>query len=153
MRRTANLKYQTGASIVHWLVALIPLMGFGALAVDLNNVYASLGELQSSADAGALEGARVLFNPDGSINDTAVVANATAIASLNLSDGTAPELTVQHGHWRFDPSFRDGEGIEHGGTFFPLTKTDANPLTNPDGTLRAGGLSMMISSMRSMRCA
>jgi hypothetical protein len=59
---------QRGASTVHWLLALIPLLGVGALAIDLNNVYVSSAELQSAADAAALEGARLLYMPNGQLN-------------------------------------------------------------------------------------
>jgi hypothetical protein len=131
-------KSQTGASTVHWLLALVPLLGFGFLAVDLNNVYLSLGELQTASDAGSLEGARLLYNPDGTINvgqnGTSAVDGATTAATANLSQGSAVEVvSVNRGHWEFRTSYQDAQGIERGGVFI------ANPSTTPADLVDANG--------------
>ena len=65
---------QSGASIVVWLIAIIPVLGAGAFAVDLNNIFVAQAELQAAADAGALEGARRLYGDDrtGNTINTAV---------------------------------------------------------------------------------
>jgi uncharacterized membrane protein len=60
--KTTTRRFQRGASVVHWLFALVVLLAVGAFAIDLNNVVLSRAELQNAADAGALEGARQLYN-------------------------------------------------------------------------------------------
>ena len=47
-------RYQRGVSFVLWAVALIPLMGFAVLAIDINRLFLASGELQHAADAGAM---------------------------------------------------------------------------------------------------
>lgn len=129
---------QRGASLVHWLLALIPLMGFGVIAIDLNNVYVSLAELQSAADAGALEGTRLLYNSDGTINTgqtgTSAIQGATNATQANISQGTAAEVvSVNRGHWQFTSSTTDAVGIERGGVF------NANNTTTPADLVDANG--------------
>jgi Flp pilus assembly protein TadG len=147
MNRSRQL--QRGASTVHWLLALIPLLGFGALAIDLNNVYVSGAELQAAADAGALEGARLLYMPKGQLNvsgytDEAgnaipdALTAATAAAVANASRGSAVEVaTTERGHWQFMTSFQDGNGIEHGGQFTANATTTPASLVDGDGAFRA----------------
>jgi hypothetical protein len=129
---------QTGASIVHWLIALGVLLGFGALAIDMNNLYLSKSQLQNGADAGALEGARLLYNADGSINigqfGTSALDGASQAAQENNSQGTPVEVvSVNRGHWEFMTSRVDVNGIERGGLF------TANPTTTPADLIDADG--------------
>lgn len=133
---------ESGASIVHWLVALLTLLAFGALAIDMNNLYLSKGELQNSADAGALEGARLLYNSDGTINigqyGTSALAGATAVAQANLSQGNPVEvLSVNRGHWQFMSNFTDANGIERGGLFTANATTTPVELIDVDGNYRS----------------
>jgi hypothetical protein len=132
---------QTGASIVHWLIALGVLLGFGALAIDMNNLYLSKSQLQNGADAGALEGARLLYNADGSINigqfGTSALDGASQAAQENNSQGTPVEVvSVNRGHWEFMTTLTDANGIERGGLFTANPNTTPAPLTNPDGSFR-----------------
>jgi hypothetical protein len=132
---------QSGASTVHWLVALLVLLAFGALAIDMNNLYLSRSQLQSAADAGALEGARLLYNPDGSINlgqfGVSAVDGAIAAAQSNLSQGVAAEvLSVNRGHWEFMTTRTDSNGIERGGRFTANGTTTPADLIDADGNYR-----------------
>jgi hypothetical protein len=131
----------SGASLVHWLIALIVLLAFGALAVDMNNLYLSRSQLQSAADAGALEGTRLLYNPDGSINlgqfGQSAIAGATAAAQANFSQGEAVEvISVNRGHWTFMTSHVDAHGIERGGLFTANGATTPADLIDADGNFR-----------------
>ena len=144
---------QRGATLVHWLVALIPIMGMALFAVDLNDLYVAHTELQKAADAGALEGVRQLYVDSGggtlSIN-TAVgqcagtpgapcdcaafspLDPACDAASANFSQGNAVEVvSTTRGHWTFmspgDAASIDHLGIERGGVFVP----NSNPLSAP----------------------
>jgi hypothetical protein len=125
---------------------LVVLMGVGAFAIDLNNVLLKQTELQNAADAGALEGARVLYCADGTINYQAnqcgpdwPSANgaATAAAQANLSQRVAVEVVnVDRGHWEFEGSRRDGNGIERGGSFTANNTTTAGDLLDSSGDFR-----------------
>jgi hypothetical protein len=132
---------QRGASVVHWLIALTVLLGFGVLAIDFNNLYLARAELQNGADAGALEGARLLYNPDGTINigqsGTSAIAGGTAAAAANLSQGDAVEVvSVNRGHWEFMTSHVDAEGIERGGVFTANASTIPADLVDENGNFR-----------------
>lgn len=132
---------QAGASVVHWLVALIVLLAFGVLAIDMNNLYLSKGELQNAADAGALEGARLLYNSDGTINvgqfGISAVAGATAAAQANLSQGDPVEVvSANRGHWQFMTTLADANGIERGGIFSANATTTPVDLIDADGNYR-----------------
>ncbi|MCU7923760.1 MAG: Tad domain-containing protein [Candidatus Thiodiazotropha sp. (ex Dulcina madagascariensis)] len=133
---------QEGASLVHWLIALTVLLGFGVLAIDMNNLYLSKRQLQNAADAGALEGARLLYNPDGTINlgqsETSAVAGATLSAQANNCQGEPAEvLSVNRGHWQFMTSHVDGNGIERGGVFSANGATIPTDLIDVDGNFRS----------------
>jgi hypothetical protein len=82
----------------------VVFLGLGALVVDMGHLYVVRNELQNAADAGALAGARFLYNDDGtSVN---VGANQIAIdaATANRSDRIPVDVDpgeVQRGHWSF----------------------------------------------------
>lgn len=92
------------------------LITFVALGVDIFHLVVTRNELQNAADAGALAGARYLYNEDGTaINDSGYTAkngtvlqscNTLAItaATTNKSDNSNVEVgvnDVQRGHWSF----------------------------------------------------
>lgn len=108
---------QKGASFVLWLIALVPLFGAAALAIDMNNLYVSIAELHNAGDAGALEGALNLYSDDGTTIQESANDAARDAAEANYSRGSAVEASVQRGHWRFDTA--------GGGTF------TANPSLDP----------------------
>jgi hypothetical protein len=133
---------QAGASVLHWLIALIVLLGFGALAIDMNNLYLSKSQLQNGADAGALEGARLLYNSDGTINlgqsGISAVAGAHQAAEENNSQGEPIEVSsVSRGHWEFMTSRVDANGIERGGLFTANPTTTPADLVDTDGNFRS----------------
>lgn len=140
--RQKDTSRQRGASIVHWLLLLVPMMGFGVFAIDLNNVYLSLAQLQNAADAGSLEGARLLYSPDGTINvgggaEPSALAGATNATQANLSQGIAAEVvSVNRGHWEFTTTTTDASGIERGGVFTPNGSTEPADLVDADGNFR-----------------
>jgi hypothetical protein len=97
------LKNERGATAVYAAVVLAVLLMFAALAVDVNYLYGVRNELHNAADAGALAGARVLFNEDdGSLQRQAAIDEANLIASANKT-GTENVYVkeVQTGHWSF----------------------------------------------------
>ena len=103
---TERLQDTRGVTAVIVALSMIFLIGAVALAVDIAHLAVVQGELQNAADAGALEGARVLFNYDGSgtesVNTNANYA-AQQAALNNDSDNEAVEVDlgsdVQRGIW------------------------------------------------------
>ncbi len=141
MMNTNNIHRQQGASVVHWLIAMFALLGFAVLAIDLNNLYLAKSELQNAADAGALEGARLLYNDDATINigqtGTSAVVGATNAAVANTSQGDAAEVvSVDRGHWEFKTNLVDANGIVRGGTFTANATTTAAELLDADGNYK-----------------
>jgi len=55
---SSKLRDQQGVTVILVAVLLSVLLGFTALAIDLSHLYVVRNELQNSADAGALAGAR-----------------------------------------------------------------------------------------------
>jgi hypothetical protein len=105
----SKLKNQRGISAVFIAVCLVMLIGFVALAIDVGHLAVARNELQNAADAGALAGARYLYNNDGqSINPNANQIGYDA-AVANISEQVPVEVNwpggntgdVQRGHWSF----------------------------------------------------
>jgi Flp pilus assembly protein TadG len=68
----SNVKNERGAIAIIVAIALPVFLGFAALAIDLSNLYVARNELQNAADAGALAGARILYDDSGtSVNEGA----------------------------------------------------------------------------------
>jgi hypothetical protein len=110
---SSRLRDQRGVTIVLVAILMFVFLGIAALAIDLSNLYVVRNELQNAADAGALAGARFLYNDDG----TAVNAGANQIAydaatankALAMTGAIAVDVNweggnigdVQRGHWCF----------------------------------------------------
>lgn len=110
-----RLGNQSGATAVVVAVFVAALLAFGALAVDVGNLYLSRTELQNAADACALRGATVLFTEDGAaVNTTGANQEGHDAGEANESQKSAVEIDwtsgndgdVRRGHWSFSaPSF------------------------------------------------
>jgi Flp pilus assembly protein TadG len=115
--QAAKLTDQKGLSFTIVALMLFVIMGFTALSVELSNIYGVLNELHNAADAGALAGARFLYNDDGTqvnaganqIAYDAATANraqsesGTIAVDVNWASGqnTGANVDVQRGHWSF----------------------------------------------------
>jgi hypothetical protein len=99
-----------GGAVALWVAILLPVfIGFGALAFDISHFLVVRGEIQNAADAGALAGARFLYNNDGTaVNpganqiayDTATANRAqNQAAYVNWTSGNVGD--VERGHWSF----------------------------------------------------
>lgn len=110
----ARLRDQSGVTVILVAILLFVLLSFAALAIDLGNLYVVSNELQNAADAGALAGARVLYNDEGtSVNPNANQRGhdtAEANRALTMTGPVAVEVTwngdnmnddVRRGHWSF----------------------------------------------------
>ncbi len=104
-----------GAIIGVLAILMVVVLGFVALAVDIGHLYMVRNELQNAADAGALAGARELYNDNGTqVNvganqaayDTATSNKASVFPSgwsavqLDWTSGTN-DGGVQRGHYNY----------------------------------------------------
>ena len=111
-----GVKNQRGVTIVLVTLLMVVFLGIAALTVDLAHLYAVRNELHNAADAGALAGARFLYNDTGtavnpganSIAFAAATANRAmantggAIAvDVNWAEGQNSGTDIQRGHWSF----------------------------------------------------
>ena len=100
---------QRGATAILVALCLFSLIGFGALAVDIGHLCVAHNELQNAADAGALAGARFLYNEDGTEVNTGANQIACDAATANMSERAPVEVNwtggnagdAQRGHWSF----------------------------------------------------
>jgi len=98
---------QRGVTVVIVAILIILFIGIAALAIDVSNLYAVRNELQNAADAGALAGARVLYDDLGTqqIHVELSKSSATATAASNKAmaaagGSVAVEVDeIQLGHW------------------------------------------------------
>ncbi len=103
------LRNQRGATAILVGLCLFALMGFGALAVDIGHLCVARNELQNAADAGALAGARFLYNDDGTEVNTGANQIAYDAATANMSERAPVDVNwtggnagdAQRGHWSF----------------------------------------------------
>jgi len=104
-RSICRLNNQNGLTTVVVAIAMVALIGFGALAVDLGYLYIVKGELQNAADSGALAGARVLYIDDATLGaQVNPSANQTALDLVSANYSEKSSVTVQsieRGHWSF----------------------------------------------------
>ncbi|UIP57492.1 hypothetical protein DSM26151_03530 [Agromyces marinus] len=83
-----RMRSERGATAATFGLLLIPLLGFGAIAVDVGALYAEKAELQNGADAAALQVA-IACAKDEAAPDC-ISADPSAIAGANdSSDGIA----------------------------------------------------------------
>lgn len=102
MKKVYFITNERGATIVFVALTLLVLMMFAALGIDVGHLYAVRNELQDAADAGALAGASVLFDDDGTLNRQAAITESSQATEANKS-GKLPitEKLVEIGHWSF----------------------------------------------------
>jgi len=98
-------KNQHGVTMIYVAICIFMILALTALAVDIGHLVVTKNELQNAADAGALAGARYLYNDDGTVVNTGSNAIAIAATTTNKGDNTvvidvAPN-DVQRGHWSF----------------------------------------------------
>ncbi len=130
-RTMKRLTGQRGVVLPLVAILLIVLLAFAAIAVDLGYMHVVKNELQNAADAAALAGAAVLFNPSNNPpdapQDAAAIAAATAAAAQNKSGGQPVQgptnftVTIDVGHYTFP-----GAGSSQG-SFFPSSNTTQLP--------------------------
>ncbi len=91
---------ECGSVALFFLLFLIPLLMFGALAVDVAWVAVVSNQLQNAADAAALAGARSLASGGASLNWSQAATAANQAVALNTAAGVQLSTgTVTAGYW------------------------------------------------------
>jgi hypothetical protein len=88
---------------------MLPLLLLAALSIDIANLHVVQNELHNASDAGALAGARFLYNTDGTMVNVGANQIAHDAATANKSEKNPVEVNwsggnggdVQRGHWSF----------------------------------------------------
>ena len=106
---STKVKDQQGVTVIIVALLIVVFIGFAALAVDISHLYVVRNELQNAADAGALAGARLLYNDDGlSVNEganqighNAAIANKSEKVPVDVHWNGGNTGDVERGHWSF----------------------------------------------------
>jgi Flp pilus assembly protein TadG len=99
-----RLKDEKGISLVFIAICMFMLITFAALGLDIFHLVVTKNELQNAADAGALAGARYLYNDNGTSVNPGCNAIGQAAATANQSERVPVEVgaaDVRRGHWSF----------------------------------------------------
>lgn len=138
---------QDGSIALFFLMFLIPLLSFGAFAIDVARVAVVRNELQNAADAAALAGAAALLPSGGTSPNWAQAASAaTGAISLNASDGVKLSAgTVSAGYWSLtaSPASMQASTITPGTYDAPAVQVTMTRATGVNGgaiALLLGGL-------------
>jgi hypothetical protein len=107
--RNGRKNSQRGVALIIVALFLAAFIGFAALAVDLSHLFGVSNELHNAADAGALAGARFLYNDSGTslngganqIGYDAARANRSEKVPVDVHWPGGNEGDVQRGHWSF----------------------------------------------------
>jgi Flp pilus assembly protein TadG len=105
---------ERGAVVALVGVLMIVVVALAALTIDVYHLFVVRNELQNAADAGALAGARVLYNDAGTSVNAGTNLEAFNAATANKAISTAGAIDVdvnwtsgtntgdvQRGHWSF----------------------------------------------------
>ncbi len=87
----AGRRAERGAVLVHVAVAMMGLLAFSALSIDLGTLWVARAQLQNAADAGALAGGVSLAYVDPTDADAASAAAQTIVQAHSVwGDAVAP---------------------------------------------------------------
>ena len=98
---TKDTMRERGSTLVLYTVAMVAMMGFAALALDMGMLRKARAEAQRAADASALAGVAAIIQLDlpQAREESAAVANAKQAVDTNYMNGvrfdSASEITVQ----------------------------------------------------------
>ena len=103
------IKNRQGIVAVIIATATVVFVSLAAFAIDLGHLFVVRNELQNAADAGALAGARFLYDNNGTAVNAAANITAYNAAIANRSEQVPVEIKwsggndgdIQRGHWSF----------------------------------------------------
>jgi Flp pilus assembly protein TadG len=136
---------QEGSIAVIVVVALVVLLGMGAVAVDYGHLTSVSRELQKAAEAGALAGARYLAPYVGSPatpNWIAGLNKATQTVLLNCADNRPlTDCQVDYGYWSLINHTLQSAGIVPTASHLPAVQVSVSKT----GTLNSGPVQMFFA--------
>ncbi|MGD9646207.1 MAG: pilus assembly protein TadG-related protein [Pirellulales bacterium] len=113
-RRSQRRTRRRGTALVLVVLALIPLMAFAALAIDLGLLAVARTQTQQAADAAAMSGARAINGNSANNNNYAAVSpTATVAATANSILGSqvlSSQLALDIGRYTYNSSAKRFEG-------------------------------------------
>jgi Flp pilus assembly protein TadG len=124
--RSSRRARRRGMSLIYITAAVVVMMAFASLGVDLGRVQMAKTELQRGADAAARYGAQGL-----SVGSTRARDNAIAVAAQNMADGAAITLTnqdVQTGYWNSTTKTFTANGSPRNAVRVSARRTGANAI-------------------------
>ena len=103
------IKNRRGTVAIIIATATVAFVGLAALAIDFSHLFVVRNELQNAADAGALAGARFLYDNNGTAVNATANMNAYNAAIANRSEKVPVDVhwsggndgDIQRGHWCF----------------------------------------------------
>jgi len=103
------IKNRRGTVAIIIATSTVAFVGLAALAIDLGHLFVVRNELQNAADAGALAGARFLYDNNGTaVNATAnsvaynaAIANRSETAPVEVRWSGGNDGDIERGHWCF----------------------------------------------------
>jgi hypothetical protein len=84
---------ECGAVLIQVVVAMVALLAFGAFVIDYGIMWTGRGQIQTSADAGALAGA-ISLAWDSATDFAGAKTKARAVARANTVWGQAPDVQL-----------------------------------------------------------
>ncbi|WP_133664011.1 TadG family pilus assembly protein [Paraburkholderia sp. BL10I2N1] len=138
-RRASPSRRQQGSVVLFFVAFLVPLLMFGAFAINLARVSVVRNELQNAADAAALAGASQFVTNGAGTPDWAGAASATTAAiALNSSNNVQLSSgTVTTGYWNLagSPSTLQATTITPGTDDAPAVQVKVSRSANQNGGL------------------
>lgn len=107
---------QRGAAAIITALCTVILLGVAAFAVDIAIYFLRLNELQNAADAGALAGARALYDPVTKSINTNANQVGHDIAEENVAQSTPVEVNWDQDLYNSDSSYNNdpNTGVRRG---------------------------------------
>ena len=103
------IRNRKGTVAVIIAISTVAFVGLAALAIDVSHLFVVRNELQNAADAGALAGARFLYDVNGTtVNPTAnidaynaAIANRSEKVPVDVHWSGGNNGDIERGHWSF----------------------------------------------------
>ena len=140
-RRTQREKGEEGVVVIIIALALVMLLAFSALAIDVGHLMVVRNELQNAADAAALAGASYFYPQAPVISATApdwsaATSHAASGIGLNRSDGAMlSNCQVNIGYWNYShtPFGLQSTGIPPGPQDLPAVQVTVRRSSGNNG--------------------
>ena len=139
---------QRGASLVFVTIALVSLLGFMGLAIDVGYELVVRNELQNAADSAALAGAKYLYPSNNSMHPNWSEAGMNAASAVGLNKVNSADLSlgdITTGYWSIvgSPAGLQSSSISPKNTDLPAVQVTINKSSGQNG----GGVNTFFASI------